>query len=210
MNISNNSLSTNNTNKIKQLEQLNKESTLITISDISTHEASEDSNDEQINIKNNELQEDTTTSTFKEKVIKFIKIDNSIRNKKMEIKELKKELKPCEEYLISYLDSKITDPEVEKSITIDKTNKLTKKETKKITTITKELIVSSIMNGLHNFGYNDENTVINITNDIITIIEKKRAANVKTLVSIKRSIKNEKKKKDENKKRKNNKTYNKK
>lgn len=41
---------------------------------------------------------------FQENVVKFVKIDDLIRKKQEEMSELKKQKKPCEEFILKYLD----------------------------------------------------------------------------------------------------------
>lgn len=41
---------------------------------------------------------------FQENVVKFVKLDDLIRKKQEELSELKKQKKPCEEYILKYLD----------------------------------------------------------------------------------------------------------
>ena len=41
---------------------------------------------------------------FQENVVKFVKIDDLIRKKQEELSELKKQKKPCEEFILKYLD----------------------------------------------------------------------------------------------------------
>lgn len=44
------------------------------------------------------------TKEFQENVINFVKYDDEINKKQEELKELKKKKKPCEEFILKYLD----------------------------------------------------------------------------------------------------------
>tara|TARA_B100002019_G_C21237599_1_gene583651 strand:- start:838 stop:1305 length:468 start_codon:yes stop_codon:yes gene_type:complete len=52
-----------------------------------------------------EAEKINVSKEFEEKVIKYVKLDNLIRKKNAEIKELKEQRKPCEEFILKYLDS---------------------------------------------------------------------------------------------------------
>jgi hypothetical protein len=51
-----------------------------------------------------EAEKINVSKEFEEKVIKFVKLDNLIRKKNTEIKELKEQRKPCEDFILKYLD----------------------------------------------------------------------------------------------------------
>lgn len=63
-----------------------------------------------------DLEEDETISRqaeqaeidneFKKNVIEYVRIDDQIRERNQEVKELKKNKKPCEDFIIRFLDSK--------------------------------------------------------------------------------------------------------
>jgi len=57
--------------------------------------------DEQIEQEARELR---ITREFQENVIKYVKLDDLIRNREKEVRELKKQRKPCEEYILNYLE----------------------------------------------------------------------------------------------------------
>ncbi len=46
----------------------------------------------------------SVSKEFQENVIKFVKIDDLMRKKQKEVTELRSQRKPCEEYVLSYLD----------------------------------------------------------------------------------------------------------
>ena len=53
-----------------------------------------------------QAEEAEINNEFKKNVIKYVQLDDQIREHKQEIKELTKNKKPCEEYIIKFLDSK--------------------------------------------------------------------------------------------------------
>ena len=64
---------------------------------------SKDSNDS--NDKKEDLDDVQVSKEFQENVVKFVKLDDLIRRKTKEVTELKKQRKPCEEYILKYLDN---------------------------------------------------------------------------------------------------------
>lgn len=58
------------------------------------------------NIKNTQVACNQISNEFKEKVLTYVKCDNMIRKKMEEIKSLKQTKKPCEDYIIEYLEKK--------------------------------------------------------------------------------------------------------
>ncbi|AYV82069.1 MAG: hypothetical protein Homavirus5_11 [Homavirus sp.] len=71
-----------------------RDSTNSSDSDDSDHSKSIDKEAEQLRI----------SKEFQENVIKYIKLDDLIRKKEKEMKELKNQKKPCEEFILKYLD----------------------------------------------------------------------------------------------------------
>jgi len=55
---------------------------------------SEENNDAEVNV----------SKEFQENVIKFVKIDDLIRKKQKEMTELRSQRKPCEDFILKYLD----------------------------------------------------------------------------------------------------------
>ena len=51
-----------------------------------------------------EAEQYKVSKEFKEKVVKYVKIDDLIRKKEQEIRELKEQRKPCESFILEYLD----------------------------------------------------------------------------------------------------------
>ena len=94
-NNTNNELKTNNTNNELKTNDNTEQDTL------------SDSDFKKID-KDDDLEKQAEvlqiTQEFQENVIKYVKYDDLIRRKNDEIKKLKKQKKPCEEYIIKYLD----------------------------------------------------------------------------------------------------------
>lgn len=80
----------------------------VTQSDIKTPKDSEiesefDDSDSDTDLED-EAENLQVSKEFEENVIKFVKLDDLIRKKNEEVRELKKMKKPCEEFIIKYLD----------------------------------------------------------------------------------------------------------
>ena len=60
--------------------------------------------DDEVSQISKESKKNQLTADFKEKVVSYIKIDDLIRKKNDEIKELKEKKKPCEDFIITFLD----------------------------------------------------------------------------------------------------------
>lgn len=114
---------------------------------------------------------------FQENVVKFVKIDDLIRKKQEELSELKKQRKPCEEFILKYLDKtdlntiEITDGKLRKN----------KSETKKA--LSQDIIKDTLTELLKDPLKVDE---------ALKKMEDKRPLNVHT--NLKRTGKREKKK----------------
>jgi L-cysteine desulfidase len=59
--------------------------------------------------ENNDEEKIKISKEFQENVVKFVKLDDLIQKKQEELSELKQQKKPCEEYIIKYLDGIKTD-----------------------------------------------------------------------------------------------------
>lgn len=106
---------------------------------------------------------------FQEKVVKFVDIDDKIKEKQSELTELRKKLKPLEEYIIKYLD------DVDET-TVDLNNGKLKKDSKETkSAVNLELIKSVIAEKIE-----DEDLI----DTIMEAMENKRQTKVK--VGIKR------------------------
>ena len=114
---------------------------------------------------------------FQEKVVKYVKIDDLIRKKTEEIAELKKQRKPCEDYILKELEK--TGENV-----IDITNgKLRKNKAETKTALSQDIIKDAILKKVQDPS---------IVEDILKDMDDKRP--VKSHVNIKRTCAREKKK----------------
>lgn len=98
------------------------------------------SNTETTNTQTEQTEDDVeVTKEFQERVIKFIKLDDMMREKQKEIKELRSQRKICEDYILKSLDK--MDEKV-----IDITNgRLRKNKAKTKSTLTNDMIKTAIL-----------------------------------------------------------------
>ena len=68
-------------------------------------EIDNDNNSFSDNEKEENAEDIQVSKEFQENVIKYVKYDDAIRKKQDEVTELKKKRKPCEEYILKYLDN---------------------------------------------------------------------------------------------------------
>tara|TARA_B100000949_G_C14093679_1_gene371067 strand:- start:285 stop:740 length:456 start_codon:yes stop_codon:yes gene_type:complete len=127
-------------------------------SDFENSVASEDEEDEDLELSHE----------FQESVVKYVKLDDLVRKKMDEIKELKKIRKPCEEFILSYLD----DVKVSKVEITDGSLKRQKTETK--VPINNKIIKTALEKKIDN---------PKVVNDIIKLVEEREK---KVKVSLKR------------------------
>ena len=146
------------------------------ITNLSTNNEDNDNNDNNKDELDDEQKK--ISKDFKENVIKYVKLDDHIRKKMEEINELKKQKKPCEEYILKYMDRigenmiEITDGKLRKN----------KAETKKALTL--DIIKKAI------------STKIKTETDIAAIMELMETNRpLNTHVNLKRTGKHNKKKK---------------
>lgn len=131
---------------------------------------------------------------FKENILKYTRVDNIIRQKKEEIKELLQKKKPHEEYIKSYLESKNADVIKLKSCELC-LNRSEKKAPLKLDII-KESIKECIKNEEELTNMN-EIKCNDVVEKIIELMNNKRPVNKK--VNLTRKIKKEKKETKNNK-----------
>jgi hypothetical protein len=109
-----------------------------------THDDIEDSyepeEDEEVDLDDIEKEAELLkiTREFQEMVVKFVKIDDVIRKKEAEIKELKSQKKPCEGFIIEYLDK------IGESVIEITGGKLRKSRTETKGTLTQDIIKKAI------------------------------------------------------------------
>jgi DNA-binding protein len=139
-----------------------------TITEINDSNDSSDSSSEEQKEKN-KLAGIKITKEFQENVIKYVKLDDLIKQKQEELNELKEQLKPCEQYIIACLD---TLNESEIGIT---NGSLIKKKVEKKTPLNQDMIKSVLLEKLK-----DANAV----EELLKSMENKRG--VSTKVDLKR------------------------
>jgi hypothetical protein len=107
---------------------------------------------------------------FQENVVKFVKLDDLIRKKRTELTELTDQKKPCEAYILKYLD------DIGENV-IDITNgKLRKNRSETKATLTQDVIKKALSEKILDGS---------VIEDIIKSMEEKRPTN--THVNIKRT-----------------------
>lgn len=136
-----------------------------------------------------------------EKIIKYIKIDDTIKDKQKELrlqmKALKEQKLDMEKYIISYLDAINED-----YVNIEGTAKLTKTTTNTKGAIKVDNIKVSVIDGIKQQNINlDEKKINELLESILDSVDKNRP--VKTKTSIRRTNIKNKKDKDDKKDKKN-------
>ena len=145
--------------------------------DDSDNEDNNDDNDEEKTTKNND---DALSPEFTEKVLLYIKYDDLIREKMTEIKELKNQKKPCEQYILSYLDSK------DAPFVKVKNGKLIKNKSETKGSLKLDIIKSAIMEGVKNEKIVKDDNILDVTSKILDLMESKRPKLVR--LNIKRTF----------------------
>lgn len=153
-------------------------------SDISSYN---DNNENYENMTNDEISQRGKDKFFKtelmEKIIKYIKIDDSIKDKQKEVREqmkvLKNQKEEMEKYIITYLES-IN----EEYVNIEGSAKLTRTITNTKGAINYDNIKLSLIDSLKKQNI-DENKISDVLGNVVETIEKNRP--VKTRTYIKRT-----------------------
>ncbi len=159
-------------------------------SDISSYDSDND-NMTNADIQKKAKQTYMQTELF-ERITKYVKIDNTIKEKQKELREftqtLKKQKEEMEKYILAYLT------EVEQEyVKIDGDGKLTKSISVRKGAIKPEIVKKSVLLGLKKENINlDENRFNDIIHSILNIVDENRPKTTKTY--IKRTY--ERKKKD--------------
>jgi len=170
--------------------------------DESTHEKSEEEveelNDEEkkkmdkqeIDEISKDAEKNFASTEFKDKVIKYVKVDDMIRKKMEEIKELKTQKKPCEDYIIRYLEKQ------DAGFVTVAGGKLIKNESEAKAPLKTDIIKEAIKEGIKTKKLVDSNDLAKcdkITEEILELMEKKRP--MQKRVNLKRTFAGEAKKK---------------
>lgn len=107
--------------------------------DVTSEENSHDSNDSKKGSKKDSKKDELKISKeFQENVIKFVKLDDLMRKKQQELSELREQKKPCEEYILKYLDS------IDENVINITDGKLRKNKSETKTSINQDIIKKAI------------------------------------------------------------------
>jgi hypothetical protein len=150
-----------------------------------------DEGEEEDEDENNKVEKDTMPE-FKENVVKFVKMDDLIRIKMEEIKELKEQKKPYEEYILGFLEKK------DAPFVNIKTGKLIRNKSETKTPLKLDIIKESIVEGIkseNNMEAASDTKYNDITEKIIELMNSKRVKTTRT--NLKRTFVREKKKNKE-------------
>lgn len=155
-------------------EKLKKINNILANEIISEIDADNDSiSDENVNDEKKEKKEESKLEIpkeFKENVIKYVKIDDFIRKKQEELMELKQKKKPCEEYILKYLDT------IEENVIEISDGKLRKNKSETKASLSQDIIKKAICEKVKD---------PTIVEDIMKMMEDLRPLN--THVNIKRT-----------------------
>ena len=150
-----------------------------------------DEGEEEEEDENYKAERDTMPE-FKENVVKFVKMDDLIRIKMEEIKELKEQKKPYEEYILGFLEKK------DAPFVNIKTGKLIRNKSETKTPLKLDIIKESIVEGIkseNNMEAASDTKYNDITEKIIELMNSKRVKTTRT--NLKRTFVREKKKNKE-------------
>jgi hypothetical protein len=177
--INNNEIKKINNNEIKKVENDSNQKEEETNDSNQKEEETNDSNSSYDSSElDNEAEKLTVSKEFEENVIKFVKYDNQIRSKTADIKELKQKRKPCEEFILNYLNQ-INEKEIE--ITGGKLRR-NKSETKQ--SVNSDIIKKTLTDKIQN---------PKLISDILKSLEENRP--LKTHINLKRTGERKKKNK---------------
>jgi hypothetical protein len=175
-------------NKSKEKVKVKQDS-----SDISSYNSDDD------NMTNEDIQKKARETYIKtelfERITKYVKIDNTIKEKQQELREFTKTLKKQKEDMEKYILEYLTDVQ-EEYVKIEGDGKLTKSISVRKGAIKPETIKKSVLLGLRKENINlDENRINDIIESILTIVDDNRPTTKKTY--IKRTYERKKKDKKE-------------
>ncbi len=157
-------------------------------------ESNKENNNEDVGDNKEEDEEKKVVSNeFKEKILGYIKIDDLIRIKMDEIKELKEKKELCEEYILKNLDKN------ESNFINIPGGKLIKNQSETKGPLKSDVIKEAIIDGLKKDNITNEENTIKVVDDILTLMEEKRGK--VNRVNLKRTFERVKKKKEPKKKK---------
>ncbi len=164
------SSSNDSSNKSSKSSKSNKSSDSSDSSKISSVKDSENMSSQLNSKKSNKKDSDKTIGTdFKEKIMHYIKIDDLIRKKQEEIKELKDKKEEAEEYILKFLDKN------DANFVNIPGGKLIKNQSETKAPLKIEMIKEAIVEGIKKEKLtNTEELNKKLLEDIIDIMENKR------------------------------------
>lgn len=107
---------------------------------------------------------------FQENVVKFVKLDDLVRKKQSEMADLKEQRKPCEQYILKYLDK------IEESTIAITNGKLRKNKSETKSALSQDVIKSAIEEKVKD---------VKLVDEILNLMETMRPTN--THVNLKRT-----------------------
>lgn len=150
-------------------------------------------NNQEENKEEKEEEKKVVSNEFKEKILGYIKIDDLIREKMEEIKELKEKKELCEEYILKNLDKN------ESNFINIPGGKLIKNQSETKGPLKADVIKEAIIDGLKKDNITNEENTVKVVEDILTLMEEKRGK--VNRVNLKRTFERVKKKKEPKKKK---------
>lgn len=154
-----------------------------------TDDMSDLEEDSYSKVTQDENKQQAITNELKQKIITYIKIDDAVRKKQEEIKHLKEMKKPCEEAIITHLESIQED-----AFNLISGDRLIKNKVEHKAPLKVDFIKDAIKEELikENMVQTQERCDF-LINEILEMIDKKRP--VKTKVSLRRAVPKQKKQK---------------
>ena len=135
----------------------------------------DDNNRNKVKKNKDDQNNPEVANEFKEKVLTYVRCDDLIRKMTEEIKELKGQKKPCEDYIIKYLENK------DASFINIKNGKLTKNKSETKGSLKADIIRNAIVDGIKDQKLDgDETKSADITTKIMDIMENKRPKTIRT------------------------------
>lgn len=160
--------------------------------DIESNKENNEKNNEEDN-KEEDEEKKVVSNEFKEKILGYIKIDDLIRIKMEEIKELKEKKELCEEYILKNLDKN------ESNFINIPGGKLIKNQSETKGPLKSDVIKEAIIDGLKKDNITNEENTVKVVEDILTLMEEKRGK--VNRVNLKRTYERVKKKREPKKKK---------
>jgi hypothetical protein len=177
-------------NRIKQVHQnqhfINKKSKDVDSSDVSSADDNNDDDRDYDNMTSDEISQRGKDKFFKtelmEKIVKYIKIDDSIKEQQKEIREqvknLKKQKEDMEKYILSYLENI-----KEEYVNIGDKARLTKKVSVTKGAIKMDNIKLSVVDGLKKQGILlEDKKILDVLEAVADNIDKNRPTKTKTYI----------------------------